>query len=67
MDKEMGMEDVTLREIEDLKVEMNRLQKFKKLVYFIANDYHELSHDKAQWQRDDWKKRCWKLIQEEDE
>ena len=61
------MEDVTLREIEDLKVEMNRLQKFKKLVYFIANDYHELSHDKAQWQRDDWKKRCWKLIQEEDE
>ena len=40
------------------------LEKFKKLVEFIANDYHELSHDKAKWQRDDWKKRCKKLIEE---
>jgi hypothetical protein len=64
MDKEMGMEDVT--SIEDLKAELNSLQRYKDLVYFIANDYHELSFEKAQWQRDDWKKRCWKLIQEDD-
>ena len=44
--------------------ELEQLEKFKKLVEFIANDYHELSHDKAQWQRDDWKKRCKKLIEE---
>jgi len=50
--------------IEDLKVELNRLQKYKNLVYFIANDYHELSYEKAQWQRDDWKRRCKKLIEE---
>ena len=43
---------------------IEKLEKFKKLVEFIANDYHELSHDKAQWQRDDWKKRCKKLIEE---
>ena len=69
MDKEMGMESITLdlKDLQDLKVELNSLQKFKDLVYFIANDYHELSYEKAVWQRDDWKKRCWKLIQEEDD
>jgi hypothetical protein len=45
--------------------ELHRLEKYEKLVQFIANDYHELSHDKAQWQRDDWKKRCKKLIEED--
>ena len=45
--------------------EIKRLQKYEKLVQFIANDYHELSHDKAYWQRDDWKKRCKKLIEED--
>ena len=44
--------------------EITRLCKYEKLVHFIANDYHELSHDKAQWQRDDWKKRCKKVIEE---
>ena len=43
---------------------IEQLYKFKILVEFIAYDYHELSHDKAQWQRDDWKKRCKKLIEE---
>ena len=42
-----------------------RLNKYVKLVHFIANDYHELSYEKAQWQRDDWKKRCKKLIEED--
>ena len=45
--------------------ELKRLEKYEKLVQFIANDYHELSHDKAYWQRDDWKKRCKKLIEED--
>ena len=46
---------------------IEHLSKYEELVQFIANDYHELSHDKAQWQRDDWKKRCKKLIEEYDE
>ena len=48
-----------------LEEEVNRLQQYEKLVQFIANDYHELSHDKAQWQRNDWKKRCKKLIEDD--
>jgi hypothetical protein len=47
--------------------ELNRLAEYEKLVHFIANDYHELSYEKAMWQRDDWKKRCKKLIEEYDE
>lgn len=43
---------------------IEQLEKYRALVRFIANDYHELSYEKAQWQRDDWKKRCNKLIQE---
>ena len=45
--------------------EIERLKRYEKLVQFIANDYHELSHDKAKWQRDDWKKRCKKLIDDD--
>lgn len=51
--------------IDHYRVEVERLKKYEKLVQFIANDYHELSHDKAKWQRDDWKKRCKKLIEED--
>ena len=49
----------------DTDSEIERLREYEKLVQFIANDYHELSHDKALWQRDDWKKRCKKLIEED--
>lgn len=45
--------------------EIERLQKYEKLVMFIAYDYHELSYDKVKWQRDDWKNRCKKLIEKE--
>lgn len=45
--------------------EIERLRKYEALVRFIANDYHELSYEKVQWQRDDWKKRCEKLIAED--
>ena len=44
--------------------ENERLQEYRILVHFIANDYYELSYEKAQWQRDDWKKRCMKLRNE---
>lgn len=44
--------------------EITRLQKYRQLVMFIANDYTELSYEKAQWQRDDWKKRCGRLLEE---
>lgn len=38
---------------------------YRDLVAFIAHDYHELSHDKIRWQRDDWKKRCRELLDRE--
>lgn len=41
-----------------------RIEQLKFLVHFIANDYLELSYEKAKWQRDDWHKRCRKLIQQ---
>ena len=47
--------------------EIERLQAYEKLVKFIAQEYHELSHDKAYWQRDDWKQLCRKLIEEDHE
>ena len=40
----------------------DKLDAYRDMVRFIANDYHELSHDKIAWQRDDWKKRCKKLL-----
>ena len=53
-----------MNEAEQLKSKVEKLKKYRDLVWFIANDYHELSYEKAQWQRDDWKKRCVKLIAE---
>jgi hypothetical protein len=45
--------------------ELERLQKYEKMVWFIANDYVELSHDKIKWQYFEYKKRCAKLIEED--
>lgn len=56
---------VTVAELQEIHEEMIRLKKYEFMVQFIAEDYHELSHDKAKWQRDDWKKRCKKLIEED--
>ena len=50
-----------------LEEEVKRLEKYEKLVWFIANDYYELSHDKVKWQHNDWYKRCRKLIEEDNE
>ena len=46
----------------ELLKEIKRLQQYESMVHFIANDYVELSYEKAQWQRDDWLKRCRKTI-----
>jgi hypothetical protein len=43
---------------------IERLEKYRDLVEFIASDYIELSYEKAQCQRDDWLKRCKKIIAE---
>lgn len=50
-----------------LEKEVKRLEKYEQLVWFIANDYYELSYDKVRWQHNDWYKRCRKLIEEENE
>ena len=47
--------------------EIRRLRKYEQLVWFIANDYYELSHDKVKWQHNDWYKRCRKLIEEDND
>jgi len=44
---------------------IERLEKYRNLVEFITSDYVELSYEKAQWQRDDWRKRCINLIIED--
>lgn len=51
--------------IMDCRNEIKRLEKYEKLVQYIANDYHELSYDKSQWQRDYWKKKCKNLIEKD--
>lgn len=51
--------------METASEEIVRLKRYEELVRFIADDYHELSYEKALWQRDDWKRRCRKLIEED--
>ena len=48
----------------ELRAEIARLRQYESMVHFIANDYIELSYEKAQWQRDDWLKLCRKTIAE---
>ena len=48
----------------ELRAEIARLQHYESMVHFIANDYIELSYEKAQWQLDDRLKRCRKTIAE---
>ena len=48
----------------ELGAEVARLQQYESMVHYIANDYIELSYEKAQCQRDDWLKRCRKTIAE---
>ena len=50
--------------IEKQEEEIARLRQYESMVHYIANDYIELSYEKAQCQRDDWLKRCRKIIME---
>jgi len=42
--------------------ELEKLNQYRDLVLFIANDYNELSYDKIKTQRDEWRKLCQNLI-----
>ena len=44
--------------------ELKRLQQYAAFTYFVANDYFELSYEKAQWQQRDWKKRAEQTIKD---
>ena len=48
--------------IADKEDEIARLEQYESTIHYIANDYIELSYEKAQCQRDDWLKRCRKTI-----
>lgn len=48
----------------DLNAENERMREYQELIWFIANDHYELSYDKIKWQRDDWRNRCRKLIED---
>lgn len=48
--------------IADREAVIAYLENYQSTVRFIANDYIELSYEKAQLQRDDWYKRCNKTI-----
>ena len=50
--------------IADKEAEIARLEQYESTIHYIANDYIELSYEKAQCQRDDWLKRCRKTIAE---
>ena len=49
-------------ENDDLVKEIKRLRKFEEVVKFIATDYIELSFAKAEWQRNDWRRRCYNTL-----
>jgi len=51
-------------EIAAIREKIAKLEKYRDLVRFIANDSYELSYEKAQQQRDDWRKRCQQLLME---
>ena len=35
--------------------------KCMDFLYYVCSDYYELSHEKVQWQRDDWRKMARKI------
>lgn len=69
MGREMDLMDYSLTEgslivdsqketLDKLEKELDNLTRYRNLVWYIANDYNELSHEKVMWQRDEWKKIC---------
>lgn len=58
-------DDVVEKMLLAAEKEIDRLQKYEKLVIYIANDYWELSHDKIKWLYTEYKNKCRKLIEED--
>ena len=51
-----------------IKVSSKNLMKLYRFAYDVANDYHELSHEKVRLQRNDFIKEARKVLEElEDE
>ena len=50
--------------IMEMKQTIANLERYRDLVHFIANDYYELSYEKVELQRNDWARRCKKLMAE---
>ena len=50
---------------DQLEKEIERLQKYEKMVRFIASDYWELSHEKIRWLYTEYKTKCRELIKED--
>ena len=62
------MERELLESAGSIRVSTENLMKLYRFVYYVANDYHELSHEKVRLQRDDFIKEARKVLEElEDE
>ena len=47
-----------------IKEAANEIERLRRALHIIANDYVELSHDKVRWQRDDHIKTARKALEE---
>jgi len=57
-----------MTEQKPIRVGTENLMKLYRFVYYVANDYRELSHEKVRLQRDDFIKEARKVLEElEDE
>ena len=50
-----------------IQLSTENLMKLYRFVYYVANDYHELSHEKVRLQRDDFIKEARKVLEELEE
>ena len=50
--------------VEELKEAADEIERLRRALHIIANDYVELSHDKVRWQRDDHIKTARKALEE---
>lgn len=50
-----------------IQLSTENLMKLYRFVYYVANDYHELSHEKVRLQRNDFIKEARKVLEELEE
>lgn len=53
-----------LESAESIQLSTKNLMKLYRFVYYVANDYHELSHEKVRLQRNDFIKEARKVLAE---